>query len=83
MLIDLFTKSLRERRAGSSRRDCDLQIAPPDHGREVKVAEWWVVNGIAQNAALVVPPLTLKVVGEERLAREALADTGLLTIGFD
>jgi len=41
------------------------------------------VSCAAENAALVVPPLSLQVVGEERLAREALADTGLSTIGFD
>ena len=49
----------------------------------VTPAKW--VSCAAQNAALVVPPLplTLQVVGEERLAREALADTGRSTIGFD
>ena len=41
------------------------------------------VSCAAQNAALVVLPLSLQVVGVERLAREALADTGSSTIGFD
>ena len=37
----------------------------------------------AQNAALVVLPLSLQVVGVERLAREALTDTGSSTNGCD
>jgi hypothetical protein len=41
------------------------------------------VSCAAQNAALVVLPLNLQVVGVQRLAREALADTGLATADFD
>ncbi len=41
------------------------------------------VSCAAQNAALVVLPLNLHVVGMERLAREALTDTGPSTTGFN
>lgn len=41
------------------------------------------VRCAAQSAALVVGALSLQVVGVERLAREALADTGSSIIGFD
>jgi hypothetical protein len=41
------------------------------------------VSGAAQNAALVVLHLSLQVVGVDRLAREALANSGSLTIDFD
>ena len=41
------------------------------------------VSCAAQNAALVVPRLSLQVVGVERLAKAAIAVTGLSGIGFD
>ena len=41
------------------------------------------VSCAAQNAALVLPLLNSQVVGLERLARGALADTGSSTIGSD
>jgi hypothetical protein len=41
------------------------------------------VSSAAQNAALVVLHLSLQGVGVERLAREALADSGSSIIGFD
>jgi len=41
------------------------------------------VSCAAQNAALVDLPLSLQVVGVERVAREALADTDSSIIGFD
>jgi hypothetical protein len=40
------------------------------------------VSCAAQNAALVDLPLSLQVVRVEKLAREALADTGSSIIGF-
>jgi hypothetical protein len=42
-----------------------------------------VASCAAQNAALVVLPPSLQVVGVERLVRGALADTGSSTIGFN
>ena len=39
--------------------------------------------GAAQNAALGVLLLSLQVVGMERLAKAAFADTGSSTIGLD
>ena len=41
------------------------------------------VSCAAQNAALVVLPLSLQVVGVERLATAAIADAGSSRIGFD
>ena len=41
------------------------------------------VSCAAQNAAPVVLPLSLQVVGVERLAREAVTDTDSSTAGFD
>jgi hypothetical protein len=41
------------------------------------------VSCAARNAALVVLPLNLQVVGVERLAGKALTDTGSSTTDFD
>ena len=41
------------------------------------------VSCAAQNAALVALPLTLQVVGVERLATSGFADAGSSAIGFD
>jgi hypothetical protein len=38
---------------------------------------------VAQNAALLVGALSLQVVGVERLAKVAIADTGSSSIDFD
>ena len=64
-------------RDGSRRRTGGL-LTPPLISDAAKC-----VSCAAQNAALVVLPLSLQVVGVERLARKAFADTGSSTIGFD
>jgi hypothetical protein len=53
------------------------------HAPALSVTPAKCVSCAAQNAALVVLPLRVQVVGMERLAREALADTGSSIIGFD
>jgi hypothetical protein len=57
--------------------------APPPPPPAPSVTPAKCVSCAAQNAALVVLPLNLQVVGVQRLAREALADTGLATADFD
>ena len=63
-------------RAGRRNRGVAHAPAP-----SVTPPKW--VSCAAQNAALGLPLLSSQVVGVERLARGALADTGSSTIGID
>jgi len=50
--VDVFANLLGEGRACSCGRDGDLQVSSADYGREVEVAEGWVVHGVAEDVAL-------------------------------
>ena len=47
--IDLFAQPLSESGAGTGGGDGDLEISATDDGREVEVAEGWIVDGIADD----------------------------------
>ena len=47
--VDLLAEALGEGRAGSGGGDGDLQVSAADYGREVEVAEGWVVDGVAED----------------------------------
>jgi hypothetical protein len=47
--VDLFAEALGEGGAGSGGGDRDLEIATTDYGREVEVAERWIVYGVAND----------------------------------
>jgi len=47
--VDLFAKALGQGRAGSGGGDGDLEISTADDGREVEVAEGWIVYCVADD----------------------------------
>ena len=48
--VDVLADLLGEGRTGAGGRDGDLKVAAPNDGREVEVAEGWVVDGVAEDA---------------------------------
>jgi len=48
--VNLLAQALGERGAVTGGGDGDLKVAATDHGREVEVAEGWVVDGVDQDA---------------------------------
>ena len=48
--VDLFAEALGQGRAGSGGGDSDLEVAAPNYGGEVEVAERWVVYGVAEDS---------------------------------
>ena len=73
----------REQPSGPASGRQSAQNRGVAHAPAPSVTSAKCVSCAAQNAALVVLPLSLQLVGVERLARGALADTGSSTIGFD
>ena len=47
--VDLFAEALGEGGRVSGGGDGDLEVAAADDGREVEVAEGWVVDGVAED----------------------------------
>ncbi len=47
--VDLLAEALGECGGGSGGGDCDLEVSAADDGREVEVAEGWVVYGVADD----------------------------------